>query len=92
MDSNQNHTNGEFNNFDHENQQQENILNNVERDLQNGTQRRNEDTRNNLNPRDRLFYALFMKIGQLYSRLIPKKLRILLEIIVLLKVCTTTIM
>ena len=69
-----------------ENQHQQNILNNVERDLDNGTRRRNEGTRNNLNPRDRLFYALFMKIGQLYARLVPKRLRILLEIVVLLKV------
>jgi len=52
----------------------ENILNNVERDLQeNGTQRRNNRTGNNLNPRDRLFYALFIKIGQLYARLVRRK-------------------
>jgi len=64
----------------------ENVLNNVERDLvDNGAQRRNNRTGNNLNPRDRLFYALFIKIGQLYASLVPKKLRTLLEVIVLLK-------
>ena len=64
----------------------ENILNNVERDLvENGAQRRNR-TGNNLNPRDRLFYALFIKIGQLYASLVPKKIRTLLEVVVLLKV------
>ena len=60
-----------------------NVVNNVERDVDVNTRRRN-----NLNPGDRLFYALFMKIGQLYARLVPKKLRILLEIVVLLKVIT----
>ena len=79
--------NNNTHNNENDNQHQQNILNNVERDLQSGTRDRSvgERPRNNLNPRDRLFYALFMKIGQLYARLVPKKLRVLLEIIVLLK-------
>lgn len=63
----------------------ENVLINREPNLENGAQRRNNNTGNNLNPRDRLFYALFIKIGQLYVRLVPKKLRTLLEVVVLLK-------
>ena len=69
--------------------QQENILNNVERDIENGVQQRRNRTGNNLNPRDRLFYALFIKIGQLYASLVPKKIRTLLEVVVLLKVRPT---
>ncbi|XP_066932012.1 membralin-like [Clytia hemisphaerica] len=65
-----------------------NPLLNIDRDMENqAARRRTQQHRQNLNvnPRDRLFHALFMKIGHLYLRVVPKNFRLLLEIMVLLK-------
>jgi len=71
-----------------------NPLLNIERDMENqAVRRRNQspqnqqNNNNNVNPRDRLFHALFIKIGHLYLRVVPRKFRVFLELIVLLKVC-----
>lgn len=64
------------------------VVANMERDLDIQRRRRLEQAGNNVNPRDRLFHALFIKIGNIYSRIVPKRFRIILEAIVLLKVCT----
>ena len=39
-----------------------------------------------INPRDRLYHALFIKIGTFYSLLVPKRFRFLIEVIFLVKV------
>lgn len=70
-------------------QSHRNPLLNIDRDMENraAERRRNHVNQpNNLNPRDRLFHALFMKIGHLYLRVVPKRLQLFLELIVLLKV------
>ncbi|XP_057300168.1 membralin-like [Hydractinia symbiolongicarpus] len=61
------------------------VVANMERDLDIQRRRRLEQAGNNVNPRDRLFHALFIKIGNMYSRIVPKRFRIILEAIVLLK-------
>ena len=39
-----------------------------------------------MNPRDRLFHAIFIKVGIVYCRLVPKWIRTCMEIVVLTKV------
>ena len=71
-------------------QSHHNPLLNIDRDMENraAAERRriNLNAPHNLNPRDRLFHALFMKIGHLYIRVVPKNLQLLIELVVLLKV------
>jgi len=62
-----------------------NILENVDRDQETARRRRQERMRHLMNPRDRLFHALFIKIGIIYSRLFPKRLRLFVELLVLVK-------
>ena len=62
------------------------ILNNVDRDQESQRSRRNERARHIVNPRDRLFHALFIKIAVVYSRVVPKKFRVLFEAVVLIQV------
>lgn len=62
------------------------ILENVDRDQASNRRRRHARGGHLTNPRDRLFHALFIKLGLVYARLVPKKLRIVLELLVLLKV------
>jgi len=58
------------------------LLDNIGDSMDAQRQRRNEQS-NDLNPRDRLFHALFIKVGLVYSRFVPKRCRIILELIVL---------
>ena len=60
-----------------------NALDNQQRERR---QQQNNLNQQDLNPRDRLFHALFIKIGLVYSRIVPKRCRVILELIVLMQV------
>nr|XP_047123601.1 membralin isoform X2 [Hydra vulgaris] len=61
----------------------DNIGNNLEAQR---IRRRTENlARGLINPRDRLYHALFIKIGTFYSLLVPKKFRFFIEMLFLIK-------
>ena len=60
-----------------------NALDNQQRERR---QQQNNVNQQDLNPRDRLFHALFIKIGLVSSRIVPKRCRVILELIVLMQV------